>query len=66
MASNLKNLLNVNDKWSYELLDEFKRELETCYFQAQKANESGDDRIVFNYLSQAKVWERLVRIVSGK
>lgn len=49
-----------------EFEDAFREELMACYLQSSQASEIGDDRQVVVKLSQAQVWERLLKLVSGK
>lgn len=44
----------------------FKKELLACYAEASRSSEAGDDRQVVVSLAQARVWERLLNLVSGK
>lgn len=65
MASKLKELASKMQP-QHEFEEVFRSELEACYQEAAQANEANDDRQVVVSLSQARVWERLLKLVSGK
>lgn len=65
VATKIKEIFSTTPG-KHEFEEEFRKELMACYRRASEANEAKDDRQVVVNLSQAKVWERLLKIVSGK
>ena len=65
MSNKLRELFPKGGNFN-DFEEAFRKEQQICYAEASLSNEAGDDRQMIVKISQAEVWGRLLKLVSGK